>query len=80
MVILQSLPRTTRNGTSIKAKVVPDSCGWVETSTNNKREKKGSNTRANKNRLATKKIIENIAALNSGRGEPVESEIRNRFR
>ena len=45
-----------------------------------KREQKGSNTRANKNRVAKTKIMEKIAVLNSGRGEVAEAEIRNRFR
>ena len=84
MVTLQSLPRTTRDGMSRKAISVHG--GWSLTHMNGlkppdikKRGKKGSNTWENSNRIAKTKLMKNIAALNSGGGEPAVAGFRNRF-
>jgi hypothetical protein len=60
--------------------------GWSLTHANGstpptikKRGQKGSNSRANSNRITKTKLTNNIAGVNSGREEPEGSGTRNRF-
>ena len=83
MVTLQSLPHTTRDGTSRKAISVHG--GWSLTHANGstpptikKRGQKGSNSRANSNQITKTKLTKNIAGVKSGREEPEEAGTRNR--
>ena len=83
MVTLQSLPCTTRDGTS--RKTISAHRGWSPTHANGstpptikKRGQKGSNSRANSNRIAKTKLTDNIKGVNSGREEPEEGGNKNR--